>query len=285
MPGETRIALVSLLSRHFKYCAQHVSIEWHAVIVIITRGDTVVFPSVGVLLLLFLLMSIPVVMLGIGWHFIHVFVTVCVWVCPGAAYHGQCSVEPLIPIFLIVAGVCGVIKSAETLIKQMVVCCKLSKTISQHPKLKYLMLVWRVIDFVFNLALFAWFIAGSYWVFHVYAGLQAADFDEKLCHPVLYKCAFGIMICNYILLCTTCGCVCALSCCRKKHSTEEERPGRGSTSPECEASREEETGCSSPCTGDGVPLAASQVAIDVLPEEDTGSHQQSVDRTCSDTEL
>ena len=185
----------------------------------------------------------------------------------GAAYYGQCAVEPLIPVFLIVAGVCGIVKSVETLFKQLVVCCKCSclSTWSRHPKLKYLLIIWRVVDVLFNLALFAWFIAGSVWVFRVYSQLQA---DPSLCNPVLYKCSFGIMICSYILLGLTCCCVCGCACCRQQPSSEEEERDGEHQFPECEEEeRRDETACSSPSIGDGVPLASSQQELDRSPEE------------------
>ena len=134
----------------------------------------------------------------------------------GSAYYGQCSIEPLIPIFMIVFGLCGILKSTEILIKHLIVCFKCSCLArwKRHSKLKYLFIVWRVLDAIFNLISLAWVIAGSYWIFHVYGELQDSRFDRELCHPVLYKFAFGMMISCYIVVGLTCCCVCGCSLCQ-----------------------------------------------------------------------
>ena len=122
------------------------------------------------------------------------------------------------------AGLCGIIKSLETLMKQFIVCFKCSclKTWQRHPKLKYLFVVWRICDLIFNLSLFGWIIAGSYWIFHVYRELYDKDFSRTLCHPVLYKFAFGMMVSSYIVVGLTCCCVCGCSLCRNPPASEEE---------------------------------------------------------------
>ena len=189
------------------------------------------------------------------------------FLCSGIAYLGQCSIEPLIPIFLIVTGVCGILKSTETLVKQLIICCKYSW--SQNSKLKYVKITWRVAELLFNLVLFGWFIAGSYWVFHVYSQLLEMDFDPALCNPILYKCAFGIMICSYILLFMTCCCVCGCACFRKQPSAEEEdrRDEEGAEFPECNDMERNTT--SSPSNGETVPLASSMQALDNISTEAT----------------
>lgn len=187
----------------------------------------------------------------------------CLFHSSGFAYLDDCSIEPLIPIFLIIAGVCGVLKSIGTLVKQLIICCKFS--MSRSKKFKYMKYTWRIVELLFNILLFAWFIAGSYWVFHVYDDLQAAEFDPKLCNPVLYKCAFGIMICSYILLFMTCCCVCVCACFRKPPAAEEEG-GRedGDQFPECDDDDERQGTSSSPPIGDSVPLASSLQVLDDL---------------------
>jgi hypothetical protein len=145
----------------------------------------------------------------------------------GVAYYGQCSIEPNIPIYLIVAGICGVLKSIETLIKQFIVCIKCScLTRWRNSKYKYLFIVWRVIDLIVNVFLLGWSITGSYWIFHVYGELQAAMFDESLCNPVLYKFAFGMTVSCYIVMVLTCCCVCGCSLCRIRSTNSGRSEGR-----------------------------------------------------------
>lgn len=143
----------------------------------------------------------------------------------GASYYGQCTIEPLIPIFMIIFGICGILKSIETLVKHLIVCVKCCSCLARwrgHSRLKYLFIVWRVIDLIFNLLSFGWFIAGSYWIFHIYNDLQKSGFDRELCHPVLYKFAFGMMISSYIIVGLTCCCVCGCGLCQNPVTREGE---------------------------------------------------------------
>ena len=136
----------------------------------------------------------------------------------------------MIPVYLIMAGVCGVIKSVEALLKQVMVCSKVSSLQSclqkwkRHQKLKYFLPAWRIGDLIFNLILLGLFIAGSYWVFHVYAELKGAGFPNDKCDPILYKISFGIMISIYIVLALTCCCVCGCTLCRIRNTEEEQLP-------------------------------------------------------------
>ncbi len=138
----------------------------------------------------------------------------------GIGYLGDCPIEPMVPIYLILAGICGIIKSIEALLKQVMVCSKASslqnclRKWKKHPKLKYLLLLWHLADLVFNLMLLGLFIAGSYWVFHVYNELKGAGFPVEECDPVLYKISFGVMVSVYIMLVLTCCCVCGCALCR-----------------------------------------------------------------------
>ena len=136
----------------------------------------------------------------------------------------------MVPVYLILAGVCGIIKSIEALLKQVMVCSKASslqncvRKWKKHSKLKYLLLLWHIGDLLFNLMLLGLFIAGSYWVFHVYAELRRAGFPSQDCDPVLYKISFGVMVSSYIILALTCCCVCGCAFCRTKTNDEEQRP-------------------------------------------------------------
>ena len=130
------------------------------------------------------------------------------------------------------AGVCGIIKSIEALLKQIMVCSMVSSLQSclrkwkKHPKLKYFLLVWRICDVIFNLLLLGLFIAGSYWVFHVYAELRETGFPIDECHPILYKISFGVMVSSYIVLALTCCCVCGCALCRNNETEQIPQPAR-----------------------------------------------------------
>lgn len=155
----------------------------------------------------------------------------------GAGYLGECSIEPNIPIYMIVAGICGIIKSIEALMKQIMVCSKASslqdclKRWKNHSKLKYFLIVWRIADVVFNLLLLGLFIAGSYWIFHVYNDLRKDGFPSSECNNNLYKISFGMMVSIYIILALTCCCVCGCALCRIKSPSDEDQPPPAAAAP------------------------------------------------------
>ena len=156
----------------------------------------------------------------------------------------------MIPIYLVLAGICGIVKSIEAVVKQFMVSARCScfrsclQRWKKHPKLKYLLLVWRILDLIFNLVLLGLFIAGSYWIFHVYQDLRKRDYPSDECDPVLYKISFGIMICTYIIFVSTCSCVCGCALCRNRTSDEQvpHPPRLRRTADQEELNRNEEGG-------------------------------------------
>lgn len=62
----------------------------------------------------------------------------------------------------------------------------------------------------------------------MYGELQDSGFKRDLCHPVLYKFAFGMMISCYIVVGLTCCCVCGCSLCQNPAPREgEDERGTG----------------------------------------------------------
>lgn len=158
-------------------------------------------------------------------------------ITPGAAYINQCPIQPLIPVYLVVVGISGVLKSAETIVKHFMTCFKCSCLTAwrRHRHLKYLLVVWRVVDLIFNLLILGWVIAGSYWIFSTYKDLRGAPNSSDLCNPVLYRFSFGMMISSYIVVGLTCCSVCVCALCktpppeamRARHEEREEEEGEG----------------------------------------------------------
>ncbi|KAM4723065.1 transmembrane protein 272-like [Rhinophrynus dorsalis] len=104
----------------------------------------------------------------------------------GSIYKDHCSIQPYIPIFLLVTGVLHFVTFITTLLR--LVC----ETFT------------FVLEGVIGIFGFAWFITGSIWVFTVYNNYKGN------CDPNLYLFAFGILIFEYavIALAVCCSCCC-----------------------------------------------------------------------------
>lgn len=107
----------------------------------------------------------------------------------GSMHVDNCPVEPKIPIYLIVAGVFHLMAFVLIPLKMVA------------EKVAY------CIESVLGIFSFCWFIAGSVWVFRVYQE------NPRRCNDLAYKCAFGILIFEYIFLAFVVGVICLLTCC------------------------------------------------------------------------
>ena len=104
-------------------------------------------------------------------------------------------------------GISGILKNIFLIVENII--RRYSEKIEPHVKhSKYIILVWRLFNLLFNLFMLAWTIAGGYWVYHIYAVVTISEYSE--CSELLYKFGFGIVTSSYILLLLTCVCVC---CC------------------------------------------------------------------------
>lgn len=140
---------------------------------------------------------------------------------PGSIYVGQCQIEPYIPIFLIVGGISGVLKNVSLISESILKRCS-HRLPTCTKKAKYAKHVWKILNLIFNLFLLAWIIAGSYWIYRVYADVNSSTYTN--CNEVLYKFSFGILTSSYILLVLMCCCTCCCGLClRRNVQNQEER--------------------------------------------------------------
>ncbi|XP_075427304.1 transmembrane protein 272-like isoform X2 [Ascaphus truei] len=116
----------------------------------------------------------------------------------GAIHINQCNIEPYIPIYLIVA---GAFSFSFWVLFPLEFCL---------PKAR------KILSVLVALFCFAWFIAGSVWVFRVYNTYPGN------CDRTLYLFAFSILIIHYIFIglgivfsLIFCFCVGRTACCRK----------------------------------------------------------------------
>ncbi|CAK8673691.1 unnamed protein product [Clavelina lepadiformis] len=122
---------------------------------------------------------------------------------------GHCSAEKLIPIWMIVGGLLGLVIDIMWTVNRIVDyrCTYLRDEDDNYIrscKCFVLCIVW------FFLAL-GWFIAGNVWVYRIYAP-QTSDVESSLyCEALVYYLAFWIITVFYICVCLTL-IVCTFNC-------------------------------------------------------------------------
>lgn len=105
-----------------------------------------------------------------------------------------CPREKYIPIFVLVEGVLGIIKSISSMIQR---CLNRNQEKTEKTEKEFCKI--SCFDYILLLIYFAWFIAGNVWIFRIYN-----DFDEKnknskdYCDPLVYKSAFWSVIGGYV---------------------------------------------------------------------------------------
>lgn len=117
----------------------------------------------------------------------------------GSVYLKDCPTEPLIPIYLIVAGAVMVLTG----------CCSTSQADEQNRAKRRV----NVAGILFNIFNLAWFIFGSVVVFRAYK----PSFDEKsenYCHKTVYLFAFVILVIEYAFVCLSIIYIIMWGCCR-----------------------------------------------------------------------
>ncbi|KAM9827325.1 transmembrane protein 272-like [Neosynchiropus ocellatus] len=128
----------------------------------------------------------------------------------GAMHLDDCPIQPYIPIYLIVFGVFSIVVS---------IISALPWTRQPRDERTALGGILLVIRNVLNTFLFAWFIAGSYWIYSLHA---TGHYPGFFCNRVLYLFAFwtttviyiiialGVVFCCIPLLCAFfCVCLCS----------------------------------------------------------------------------
>lgn len=136
----------------------------------------------------------------------------------GVKYKDDCPRQKYIPIYLIVAGCFGALKSLINIFEKVCQWTRKNRgdddgddddtTERKRP---------NPLDSLVSCFLLAWFIAGSVWVFSIYGDHQH-DFPEQdnYCHKTLYAFSFWMLIAQYITvglaICCCCG-LCTLLFC------------------------------------------------------------------------
>jgi len=131
-----------------------------------------------------LILAIPVSMIVIGSYHLH-----------------DCKAEKMIPIYLIVLGVVGLVKNLLNLGKKMKAHLTGDDDATRESTRE------SSLDNLITLFIVIWFIAGNVWIYRVYMPT-----DEE-CNTHLYLFAFWLTTSTYIVVCLLVSCIlCAAVC-------------------------------------------------------------------------
>ena len=118
-------------------------------------------------------------------------------------YLGQCPIQPLIIIYMIVHAVTALLVMMVSLIGVIAVHCIYFRTKDYYKKMfaRYLIVIVVIITIILFLFNLSWLIAGSVWIFGAKThGVQGSDptTTATYCQSELYRAAFVLIIVNYI---------------------------------------------------------------------------------------
>jgi hypothetical protein len=118
----------------------------------------------------------------------------------GVQYNGQCPIQPMIVIFMIVHGAVllfDVVIGILAFLTSRVIYTRYDQVVARR-----LVFVLFLIIVLVNIFCFAWYIAGNVWVFGAANnGYQGSDNTNltTYCEPDLFRAAIGIIISRYII--------------------------------------------------------------------------------------
>jgi len=134
-------------------------------------------------------------------------------VSSGIIFIDDCPFEPFIPIYMILAGVLGVIKNISQIGERLLLPVIQRRTDEQRFKSGHR--AWKIVNIVYTFVMFAWLVVGSYFIYSNYSKLNnSGDFRTDRCHEGFYKFAFGITTASYILATILVCCVCCCGLCQ-----------------------------------------------------------------------
>lgn len=148
-----------------------------------------------------------------GYVFLATLVTALVIVCLvslplqiamiiiGAKYKDECSVEPLIPIYLIVAGAFGLVAN----------CCSCGIRYQEGGQSEERSV--NPMQLVVQLFIFAWFVCGNVWIYTNYQPNYDDTESAEYCNKTLYLFAFWATTSYHIITGLVLTCLCVAGVC------------------------------------------------------------------------
>ena len=121
----------------------------------------------------------------------------------GSRFAGQCPLDGLIPRYLIIAGILGIILGILGCVQNVLAANFFSNVTQPVPRMILLTLTFVIATLL--LFLLAWFVAGCYWVFRSWNIVQYDDPDQgDYCHPFLYRFAYWMLLLTLIIKLLAC---------------------------------------------------------------------------------
>jgi hypothetical protein len=118
-------------------------------------------------------------------------------------YLGQCPIQPMINIYMIVHASVTLLLILLALIGVIIVRCIYSNSDDDNNQIngRHLIVILVILTLVLFLFSFAWLVTGSVWIFSAKTnGVQGSNPNAaKYCQSDLYRAAFVLIIVNYIV--------------------------------------------------------------------------------------
>ena len=134
----------------------------------------------------------------------------------GVKYKDECPVEPFIPVYLIVGGSFGILKTTVEIIRRLLYNGDVfSSEEKEDSQAEDRSIGWMFFDGILSLFLFSWFIAGNIWIYSKYKPNFVAPHHQPLnyCNKILYLFAFWVVTGSYVIMIVICFCTCCLGLC------------------------------------------------------------------------
>lgn len=133
----------------------------------------------------------------------------------GAKYKDDCPVEPFIPVYLIVAGSFGMIKTIIVIMQGLLYTGEVFPGRHNEKQSDERPFAWVFLDGCLNLFLFTWFVAGNVWVYSHYKPHFSPPLHQpyNYCDQTLYMFAFWVITLSYMIVGLLCLCTCCLGLC------------------------------------------------------------------------
>jgi len=156
--------------------------ESHGIVDFLKKFAIILLGTIGCTICVGLVLAVPIAMIVMGSRYLH-----------------ECPAEPYIPIYLIVGGCFGVLKNLSNIGQRM----KNRQDNRDDENAKT-----NPFDSMLNCFLCAWFIAGNVWIYRTYNKFNNDRESDNYCNETLYWFAFWLTTVTYIIMGTTCLCIC-----------------------------------------------------------------------------
>jgi hypothetical protein len=142
---------------------------------------------------------------GRRFHFITIpvgIIVACIHLRYALEYLGQCPIQPMINIYMIVHASVDLFLIVLVLTSVMIVRCIYSRSEEDRIMARRLILIIVILQLIVLLFSFSWLLAGSVWVFGAKSnGVQGSNSSDTTtyCQSDLYNAVFVLLILHYVI--------------------------------------------------------------------------------------